>query len=182
MPVQQQGNSLSRLAPSAALSAHAASRHLVAAAIAAATGRQGLNFTRRRRRESANQPLRITRVCGGRVVCSSAITRQLQNGGKRNLNWFVPACQSSRRQRTLLLHPALCTRLNERHPLHFLTTVLLCVRCNVRIQASNIRAIRTKRERPTVALGRATPDSSYKECKKGRVARMAELLSAATAK
>ena len=32
---------------------------------------QGLNLTRRRRREPANQPPRITTVCGGRVGCSA---------------------------------------------------------------------------------------------------------------
>ena len=52
---------------------------------------------------------------------------QLGNGGKRNLNWFAPACQLSKAAHAADAPPCAHASMSA-IPSHFLTTVLLCVR------------------------------------------------------
>ena len=86
---------------------------------------QGVDLTRRRRREPANQPPRITTVCGGRVACSA-----MWHAGKWRQTQLELgcACLPAPEGSTRCCCPAFCTRLYECLPLHFLTTLLLRVR------------------------------------------------------
>ena len=83
------------------------------------------DFTTRRRRESANQPLRIRRVCGGRVVGSARWTAGKWRQTQIELGCAcLPAVEGSAHCCCAAFWP----RLHECHPVHFLTPLLLCVR------------------------------------------------------
>ena len=86
---------------------------------------QHLNFTRRRRRASANQPPCITPVCGGCVACSAMWTAGKWRQTQIELGCASPAAlDGSTRCCCAAFRPC----HHECHPLNLRSSLLLCVR------------------------------------------------------